>query len=218
MCSVVSIPSSNVHMTLVMHRVSIQPFRLGVTLSSLLTTSLIWSVQGHRNIQNVSPTQVLAPDLLSVTLLEKASRLPEGLTEEKEYMWRHMATRRPLRNTRVTQELCWQTETLPKTASHVCALAWQLYPWESQWCIPPVLSLSFPGPCKMPRCHTTWFYNVILTPKWETVLGKYRGYWFSQSKRDDVKIACLVSLCPPPVMGVNFSLHKRFTITKKKTL
>lgn len=78
---------------------------------------------------------------------------------------------------------------------------------ESQWCM--CISCIFPEPCKMPHCHTWEYNNGILTSKWENVLGKYRGYWFSQSKWDHVKIACLMSLCQLLLMCGNFirALH-----------
>lgn len=41
-------------------------------------------------------------------------------------------------------------------------------------------------------------------------MGKHRGYWLSQSKRDHAKTAFRVSLCLVTAEG--YELHKRFAI------
>lgn len=73
---------------------------------------------------------------------------------------------------------------VPKTLSHVSYIS--LTALSEGKPMTDMYPGSFPWPCKMPRCHTLWFSNVILTLKWETVLGKYWGYWFSQAKRDHI--------------------------------
>lgn len=92
----------------------------------------------------------------------------------------------------------------PVLPPNVCTLACMIgrFTWGRAYDIR--ISHSFPGPGKTRCCHTLGFNHGILTSKWEHVLGKYRGYWFSQSKPDHVKRTCLESLCLSLLMGVTF--------------